>query len=108
MRTIPLTPEPDYSEIVEIESQTVELSVRWNLLDEGWYLDIVGQTFELELLGLKLVGGVNLLKPFAVLELGGLFLLDTEEKFEDPDFDLIGDRFILIYVTKAEMVAITI
>jgi len=106
--TIPLTPNPDYSFQIDIEDQTVELSIRWNLVDQCWYMDIFGVTFDLDLKGLKLVGGVNLLKPHAVLELGGLYILDAEEKAQDPDFDLIGDRYILIYVTKEEMSDYTI
>lgn len=102
MVTIPLTPDPDYKFQVEIEDETVELRVRWNLVEQAWYLDITGVSFTLELLGLKLVGGVDLLKPYAVVELGGLFIIDSEEKNQDPDFDGLGDRYRLIYVTKAE------
>ena len=108
MKTILLTPNPDYNFTVEIEDQTVKMDVRWNLADTAWYLDITGLTFDLELKGLKMVGGVDLLKPHAVTELGGLFMVDVEDKNQDPDYDLLGDRYRLIYVTKAERSALTI
>lgn len=108
MRTIPLFSEPDYEFNTDIEDQTVKIRVRWNQVEAAWYMDITGQTFTLELLGLKLVGGVNLLKPHAVIELGGLYMIDSEEKNEDPDYDLLGDRYRLIYVTKAEMSELTV
>lgn len=108
MKTIPLFSEPDYEFQTDIEDQTVKLRVRWNQVEEAWYMDITGETFTLELLGLKLVGGVNLLKPHAVIELGGLFMLDSEEKNEDPDYDLLGDRYRLVYVEKDEMDGIAI
>ena len=103
MVTIPLTANASYRFTVEIESETVEFAVRWNLVESAWYFDIVGVSFTLELKGIKFVGGVNLLKPYAVRELGGLYMIDSEEKNEDPDFDGLGDRYRLIYVTKAEM-----
>lgn len=109
MVTIPLdATSSDFEKTVDIEDQTVTFRIRWNSLEEAWYTDITGVTFTLSLLGLKLVGGVNLIKPHAVIELGGLFLIDSEEKAEDPDYDLLGDRYRLIYVTKAEMSGITI
>jgi len=111
MQTIPLIPNANYSFLVDLEetkNQTIEIRLRWNSIEQAWYIDLTGQTFDFQLDGQKLVGGVNFLKPHAVLELGGLFLIDSEDKAEDSDFDLLGDRYKLIYVTKAEMVDISI
>ena len=100
---IPTTPTPDYEFLIDLEDQTLQMRIRWNSIEGAWYLDITGVSFTLELQPLKLVGGVDLLKPHAVLELGGLQILDTEEKFEDPDFDLMGDRYKLMYIPIAEL-----
>ena len=106
--TIQLTPEADYDFNVDIEDQTVKFHVYWNQIDNAWYADIEGLTFDLELLGRKLVGGVDVLKPHAVLELGALYILDSEGENWDPDYDLIGDRYILVYVEKDELDDFTI
>jgi hypothetical protein len=67
-------------------------------------MDLVGEGVDLK--GLKLVGGVDLLFPHAVLELGQMFVLDLEGFKSDPDRDGFGDRFKVLYVPKENRIAL--
>lgn len=86
---------------VKLDGQTYTIFTRWNETDESWYMDIIGQTNSVLYRGIKIVGGVNLIGPFAILELGSMYMIDLEEKYQDPDFALFGDRFRIMYREKA-------
>ncbi len=97
---IPLTPDFSYFFTTVLEDLNVQFKVRWNIVDLAWYMDIDVIETETLIRGIKMIGGIDLLKQYAITELGKMFMVDTEEKFQDPDFDLIGDRYKLIYVLK--------
>lgn len=97
---IPLVPDYAYDQNVILEGLNTKFSFRWNFTDNAWYMDIVIIDTGTTIRGIKLVGGKNLLEQYAVTELGKLFMVDTEEKFANPDFDNIGDRFKLLYILK--------
>ncbi len=97
---IPLVPDYAYDQNVFLEGLNIQLSLRWNFTDAAWYMDLAIVDTGTTIRGIKLVGGKNLLEQYAVTELGKLFMVDTELKFENPDFDNIGDRFKLLYVLK--------
>ncbi len=97
---IDLTPDYSYRFNSILEELNIQFYVRWNIVDLAWYMDLDIVETETKVNGIKLVGGVDLLKQYAVTELGKMFMVDTEEKFANPDFDLIGDRYKLIYILK--------
>ena len=100
--TIPVEPVPWTEFNIDLEENTtVRFTIKWNDTDEAWYCNLTGVSFTLDLKGLKLVPSINLLQPFAVTELGALYVLDTEGRAEDPDFDNWGGRYILLYETLA-------
>ena len=96
---IPVTLTP-YSEFtVDLESLTWRMRTRWNETDAAWYLDLEGiSDSSINFKGIKIVSGCNLLKPFVILQLGGLYLIDREDKLADPDYDNFGTRYALLYV----------
>lgn len=95
---VPVTPTPSQQFTIDLDGQTVDISIRWNATAEQWVMDLVGVTFTTTLNGITLVTGVNVLAPYAVRELGQLWVVDLEEKNEEPDFDNFGDRYQLLYV----------
>jgi len=98
---LPLTSDSSsYSFDMSLENIPVTINVRWNLIDQSWYMDLIASNINLELRGLKLAGGVDLLYPYAITELGQMFVIDLEDKKEDPIRDLLGDRFQVAYFSK--------
>ncbi len=97
---IPLDPDFSYFFTYVLEELNIQFKVRWNIIDLAWYMDFDIVETETVIKGIKLVGGIDLLKQYAITELGKMFMVDTEEKFQDPDFDLIGDRYKLLYILK--------
>ena len=100
IKTIPLTANAFYTFDIELDGKQCRFTFRWNTTDNAWYMNIEGISFELLLTGIKCVSGANLLAPYAVIELGGLYIIDTEDKNRDPDFDNFGDVYKLLYVEK--------
>ena len=98
VQVIPVAPKPSTQFTVDLDGETVDLTIRWNSTAEQW--DPVGVTFTTTLNGVVLVAGVDLLAPYAVRELGQLWLVDLEAKLEEPGFDDFGDRFQLLYVER--------
>lgn len=96
---IPLIVNPRYQFQVDLEDNTYLFTVRWNVESAAWYLNIEGVSNTVDYKGIKLVTGVNLLKPYAILELGALYMIDNEEQGLDPDYDNIGSRYQLYYIT---------
>lgn len=102
MLKIPLFANPYYDFYTALENESYHITVKWNSLDSCWHMDLEGVNNSVDLKGIRLVGGVNLLEPFAVLELNALYVVDLHEKYEDPNFDDIGTRFQLLYLEKGE------
>ena len=75
------------------------MSLYWNTYDSAWYMDLLGLQNEEDIKGIKLVTGANLLKPYAILELGGMYVVDGEDLGEDPTFDEMGSRWQLYHST---------
>jgi len=97
---IPLIPDYSYRFNSILEELNIQFYVRWNIVDAAWYMDLEIVETGTKVNGIKLIGGIDLLKQYAITELGKMFIVDTEEKFQEPDFDLIGDRYKLIYILK--------
>lgn len=87
----------------ELEGITWAISYRWNETYGAWFMDLSSVETGTTLLGLCLVGGSDILQPHAVTELGKMFVVDTEGKEQNPDFELLGDRYKLIYIPKADI-----
>lgn len=97
---IPVSPKADEEFTIDLDGETVRIRTRWNATMAQWFMDMDGITFDLILNGIALVPGLQLLEPYAVRELGQLWIVDGEELGAEPDFDGFGDRFQLMYVNK--------
>ena len=96
--TIPLFVDPRYAFKIDLESNEYLFSLHWNVTAVAWYLNIAGISNTVDYKGIKLVTGVNLLKPYAIRELGALYMLDNDEEGLAPDYDNIGSRYEMYYV----------
>jgi hypothetical protein len=104
MREIPVTPSKQFLLQVSLDGQDVELSFRWNLTGQYWTYNLTGQSLTDEITGAAVVNGINLLRPYAIRELGELWCIDGTDLGEDPDFDNFGSRWSLIYVEKGTVI----
>lgn len=99
---IPLEANSNYDFTVTLEDLEWKFTINWNNEVEAWYCRLQGLTETDIDFNFKLVCGVDLIKPFAIIQLGQLFMVDIEEENADPDFDNIGTRFVLAYADKDE------
>lgn len=90
--------DPNYITTVTLDGNQYQFTIKWSYSELAWYLDIKGITDPTAVLnGIKLVGGVDLLEPYGLLDLNQLWCIDLVEKNRDPEFDNIETDFILIY-----------
>lgn len=107
---IPTSNYPDQTFSINLDGNVYSMRVYFNayddqikqVVDDGndgkWYLDIVGNNTEVIIYGIALVGGCDLLEPYAYDQLGAIFVLDRSGNAEDPTLDGMGDRFEVLYV----------
>lgn len=97
---IPLEPNPYYFFTITLEEDLYKLQFRWNYTDAAWYMNVENLSTYRAVNGIKLVTGIDLLQPYALYELGSMYMIDLEDENFDPNFDDIGTRFCLVYVEK--------
>lgn len=102
MNIIPLSPYPAYKLTVTLEGRLFAIRVRWRERQAMWFVDVECEELGLAVKGLRLVTGFDLLSGRGEYRLGKLVLLDLEAN-ADPDFDRLGDRWVLVYFTLAEV-----
>lgn len=106
MQTLPLFKNSRYSYRTTLDGNLYKFSYHWNREDESWYMDIDGVSNDEAVSGIRLATGPNLLKPYAILPLGAIYMLDGKLEGTDPNYDDIGGRYSLIYVSTTEPDAI--
>jgi len=97
---IPLTPEPQAFGIT-LAGRELRLVVRWFEASEGgWALDILEPGNSAPIVcGIPLVAGVDLLEPYAYLDLGGELRLSGDTP---PTRDSLGTEVRLLFVTEGQ------
>lgn len=97
-QSIKLIADPYYSRTVKIGSIMYQVTVRWSELELAWYLDLKStSTSDVDVRGIKLVGGVDLAEPYGMVDFGQMWLCDLTGKARDPEFDNIATDFILLF-----------
>jgi hypothetical protein len=91
---------PRYRFTINLDGYPYQFRVWWNNTIGAWYMSMLGLDINstVDLKGVRLAGGTDLLHGYAVLELGQMYVIDSEGYNEDPTFDGLGDRFKLYYV----------
>ena len=94
---IPLRPEPQ-SFSLALAGKEYRLTVRWrDAAEGGWLLDIQSAENSAPILmGLPLVAGCDLLRPFAYLNFGGELRVDGDLP---PAFENLGAGVDVLFVT---------
>jgi len=100
---IPLTNDSASTFQITLDGNDYRFDVRWNGIDQAYYFDMIGITVGIELYGLKLVSGINLLGPHGFRELGEMYIADFEDKQTDTDQDGLGDRYKLLYIPREDL-----
>lgn len=86
-----------YSGTVPLDGYMYEVTVRWNLNTEKWYMDLVGLNNDVDIKNIGLLPGKDLLAPYGYIELGTMYLIDNSGAGENPNYADIGGRFTLEY-----------
>jgi len=97
---IRLQSDPYYENTVTLNGNLYRFTFRWTETDltSAWYLDIDGLTDPSSVLhGIALVGGVDLVEPYGVLDFGALWCVDMSGQNRDPSFENISTEFVLYY-----------
>jgi len=100
IREIPITPSKQFILSINLDGHDIDLLFRWNLTGLYWTYSLSGQSLTEKVNGAAVVNGINLLRPYAIRELGELWCVDGTDLGEDPDFDNFGSRWSLLYVEK--------
>ncbi len=82
-----------------LDGNMYKLGFYWNTTTEKWYLNLEGFNNDIEINGIALVTGKDLLAPYGYIELGQLWVVDNSGVNEDPNFDDFGSRWTLEYTT---------
>jgi hypothetical protein len=99
--TIPVDSEPYSSLDTNLDGAVYTITTRWNFTESAWYMDLFSvEQATMLVRGIKLVLGEDLLKPYALVELGEMFVVDTKEGDKDPTEESLGDRHQLFYILK--------
>lgn len=108
MIEIPCTPDgcATWTQRTALDGRDYVLAFRWNQRAGSWTLDLADQDGAAIASGCVLVAGYPLLKGVtdARRPPGELAVLDTFGLDDlDPAFSDLGTRFVLVYVTAAEL-----
>ncbi len=98
--TIPVNSDPSRSITVTLDGEAYIISTRWNFTDEAWYMDLESVQDGMLVRGIKLVIGTQLFRPYALVQLGELYVIDTQDGDKDATEESLGDRHQLFYVLK--------
>ena len=101
---LPFEPKSADNFTTELEGIGWQIYYRWNYTESAWYMDLSSVQTGDTVRGIKMVPGINILQPFALTELGWMYVVDTEGKEANPDYDGWGDRYKVLYIPKEDIV----
>lgn len=99
---IPIEALPVHRFRVTLDGLNVVIRYRWQTWSEKWFIDVDCDEAGVHSHGFALVTGRNMLANRSLSQLGGLSLIDAQGD-EDPDYDGLGVRWLLLYATRAEI-----
>jgi hypothetical protein len=99
---IKLFSRPVYTGSKVLDGDPYILRIKWNTYSEKWHLHLKGVSNGVEIYGIALLCGKDLLAPYGYRHLlGELWLIDNSGRDEDPGFYEMGTRWTLEYTPKA-------
>ena len=92
---------------IELDLVIYHLRFAWNSREGSWYMTIQDQNENDILTGIKIVPNYLLLDQYRYLQglpPGDFFLFDLNQipENEQPDYNSLGKRYQLLYITEAE------
>jgi hypothetical protein len=100
--TIALLANSYYNGTKTLDGNAYYLRFHWNTYTAKWYMDLQGLNNDVDIKGMALLTGKNLLNAYGEYELGELWVVDNQGANEDPNFDDIGSRWTLEYTPLEE------
>lgn len=98
---IPLTSLSTYYTFTTVvDNISFVFTIRWNSSSETWYLDM--ESSSVQLWGVPLISGADILKPFAILEMGSMYVIDLSGHDTNPTRDSLGDPHILAHLSRGD------
>jgi hypothetical protein len=102
MKIVPIQSVPSKRYRVKLDGFKTALHIRRQATNEQWYMSLDVDELDIHVHGFALMTGTDWLMSRSNLQMGVLMLVDFQGN-EDPDFDGLGDRWKLIYFTRAEV-----
>lgn len=102
MEYLPIKEQPSYRFRCDLSGTEFSFWVRWIEANSAWLADISAESIEYETNGLFIMTGYDLLKGHGLQDFGSLICIDTQGD-EDPEYDLFGDRWKLVYFEPGEI-----
>lgn len=101
MELIPIDKANSFKFRVEIAGELFSFRFYWSFAAVQWFVDMECETLGIVYKGFALVTGDDLLHGRGVREFGSLVLLDLQGN-DDPEYEGLGERWKLYYLTAAE------
>lgn len=114
-QVLPVTNYPEQTMRLTLDGIALTVRVYWSAFDditkelvgdgiEGqWYMDFSDVDGTITMSGMAIVGGCDMLEPYAFDGLGGLWAIDVEGKPRDLSLESLGTTHQLIYVPVDEV-----
>lgn len=84
----------------KLDSIPVEMRIYFNDVDDGYFLDLESDDGAINVTGLRLATGMDIVEGLAISEIGGLYVVDLEKQNAEVTFDELGSRFLLMYLPR--------
>jgi len=92
---------PYYRVVRQLDGASYLFRIHWTILTSKWYLDIKGLSNSVDIKGIALLPGKDLLTPFGYGgQLGELWVIDNSSGTENPNYEDMGTRWTLEYTPK--------
>ena len=88
---------PYYKGTKALDGNQYALRFHWNNTTEKWYMQIKGLNNDVDIKGIALLTGKDLLLPYGEYELGNLWVIDNSGSNTDPDYDNMGSQYTVEY-----------
>jgi hypothetical protein len=104
MVIIPTLPYYSYTEQVTIENVVYILRFNWNYRQQSWHLDVFDKDKVLLVSGIRLVKGLNILRPYQYLPipLGEILIGEDGNPYGDVADGALGTTAFVYYATEEE------
>lgn len=114
-QVLPVTNYPEQTLRLTLDGIALTVRVYWSAFDDvtkdmigddidgQWCMDFATADGSINMAGMAIVGGCDMLEPYAIDGLGSLWAIDVEGKPRDMALESLGTTHQLIYVPVDEV-----